>query len=730
MYINIFKSILFCAIVLSFNHLNANIASNSVVAQASDNKHFKLDNPADVRLIDSNERPLVSVTTVLANLSAPFFYEKIKDSDSHYKNPYAFIRKGFPKNLQGIPFFELNRKLPHSFECVKSGNILILFDSKQTEKLSKLLKDFTRLDDAEVKLNNGKVFHIYKKQISKGEVLKVPAGVVVAGFAVRTHDTKKIEKLYNGIEMPSVLSNHIDMVSNKPMPVPYLENPPKIIEIDIGRQLFIDDFLIEKTDMVREFHKPQKYEGNPILKPETKLEKTSRFKNNPVAAPLSGSILWNPEKQIFQMWYEAGHVTSLAYAESKDGLNWTRPNLHIEEGTNRVLPKEFEPDSWTVFNDFYETDPSKKFKMFFRSHDWAERRAMMATSPDGINWTAKKEMGICGDRSTMTYNPFRKKWVVSIRFSSNRTGTRDRAYFEADTFEQAVDWHPYEPIFWVRADELDHKGKWKNKPQLYNLDSVAYESIMLGVFQLMNGPQNSYWSKQGLPKSTGLSFAYSRDGFHWHRPDRTRLIDSEYKSTWDNGYIQSVSNVLCVMGDKLYIYYTGFSGDTNRKSTGKKGSKYSGWSAGIYSGGATGVAFLRRDGFVSMNSQGKESELLTRNIRFSGSYLFVNADVKSGELLAQVEDLNGKPIKPFTFENCVSFKGDSTIEKISWKNADNLSQFANKPVKIKFKIKGEGKLYSFWISKDNSGRSDGYVGGGGKGFTCDRDTVGKGAYIK
>jgi hypothetical protein len=131
-----------------------------------------------------------------------------------------------------------------------------------------------------------------------------------------------------------------------------------------------------------------------------------------------------------------------------------------------------------------------------------------------------------------------------------------------------------------------------------------------------------------------------------------------------------------------------------------------------------------------MNSQGKESELLTRNIRFSGSYLFVNADVKSGELLAQVEDLNGKPIKPFTFENCVSFKGDSTIENISWKNADNLSQFANKPVKIKFKIKGEGKLYSFWISKDNSGRSDGYVGGGGKGFTCDRDTVGKGAYIK
>jgi hypothetical protein len=36
-----------------------------------------------------------------------------------------------------------------------------------------------------------------------------------------------------------------------------------------------------------------------------------------------------------------------------------------------------------------------------------------------------------------------------------------------------------------------------------------------------------------------------------------------------------------------------------------------------------------------------------------------------------------------------------------------------------------GALYSFWVSRDASGRSDGYVAGGGPGFTGPTDTVGR-----
>ena len=34
---------------------------------------------------------------------------------------------------------------------------------------------------------------------------------------------------------------------------PYLVSPPAVIPIDVGRQLFVDDFLIEQTTLTRVF---------------------------------------------------------------------------------------------------------------------------------------------------------------------------------------------------------------------------------------------------------------------------------------------------------------------------------------------------------------------------------------------------------------------------------------------------------------------------------------------
>lgn len=60
------------------------------------------------------------------------------------------------------------------------------------------------------------------------------------------------EALYNGIELPwqwpprTMIPDSYD-----PMPLAYLASPPRIVPIDVGRQFFVDDFLIEKTDLKR-----------------------------------------------------------------------------------------------------------------------------------------------------------------------------------------------------------------------------------------------------------------------------------------------------------------------------------------------------------------------------------------------------------------------------------------------------------------------------------------------
>lgn len=78
------------------------------------------------------------------------------------------------------------------------------------------------------------------------------------------------ERLYNGIVLPKEWPpRNMDLADKGPMPVPYLDFPPEVIPIDVGRQLFVDDFLIERTDLTRTFHLPEKFAGNPVLKPDT-----------------------------------------------------------------------------------------------------------------------------------------------------------------------------------------------------------------------------------------------------------------------------------------------------------------------------------------------------------------------------------------------------------------------------------------------------------------------------
>jgi hypothetical protein len=75
------------------------------------------------------------------------------------------------------------------------------------------------------------------------------------------------ETLYNGIVLPNQWPPRRIELKREPMPVPYLNNPPAVIPIDVGRQLFVDDFLIEKTTLKRSFHQPEYYSRNPVIRP-------------------------------------------------------------------------------------------------------------------------------------------------------------------------------------------------------------------------------------------------------------------------------------------------------------------------------------------------------------------------------------------------------------------------------------------------------------------------------
>ena len=572
-----------------------------------------------------------------------------------------------------------------------------------------ILYDWNRHTDAEILMAKFR-----EEDVLAGKIVSKDAKLLMRANKATG---PKPEKLYNGIELPDVWPPRFrDPASDAPMPVPYLAHPPKVIPIDIGRQLFVDDFLIESTDLKRVFHQAEKFAGNPVFKPETAGEK----ERNEAVYLGQGGVFYDPSEKLFKMFYKAGWRGPLAMATSPDLKTWTRPELGLHGG-NVLLP---EGAAWgtgegptagtdhALWYDISAADPRERIKyLTCWMHVPEEQRVPGLTHSlqisDGVTWskpvpcnTPAGPGGPAGDYGSIFYNPFRNKWVQSIKQDGPRG--RCRHYVESERFLDGADWS--KSVYWCNADRLDRPepaGAYPgyagegDPPQLYSLAAVAYESLMIGMHQTHRGPDNRLCQEGGFPKLTDLELGFSRDGFHWDRPDRRGFIrGARQAGAWDRAYLHTTTGVFVVLDDRLVFTYCAFSGDAGQGRS------------DMYGGGAIGLASLRRDGFASMEGTGL---LTTRPVKFKGKHLFVNLN---GELRVEVLDEAGKLLA-----TSKTVSGDNTKQRVE---LPGLADLAGKPVKFRFHV-AKGSLYAFWVTPDENGASYGYVGAGGPAFGGVRD---------
>ena len=605
---------------------------------------------------------------------------------------------------------------------VKSGGSLYLLTPDKKANSTDSQEDalqkhgFKRIEELDFQPfgNDGKNFaHAYCKQVEAGEVIDIGKWAIIVSDNLKITTINYVadwannngEVIYNGITLPAVWPPRtIDKQGSGEMPVPYLDSKPEVININTGRQLFVDDFLIESTTLTRTWHKAKKYSGNPVMYPETEQELGRDLGNGmtyaSMAAPFSGGVWYDSTDGLFKMWYCAGWFDGTALATSKDGIHWERGTYDVQPGTNLVIPlRSAQRDSAAIIMDPF-SKVAERFKMFLWSRPGGGE---VYTSADGIHWGKPTPVAETGDRTTIFYNPFRNKWVYSIR---NYWAGRARAYSECDDLISGAGLQ--NTVNWARADSLDIPDPTTNAtPRLYNLDAVAYESVMLGAFTIFLGPENDVCTETGIPKVTELHMGFSRDGFHWSRSeDRTAFIGATQKAgSWERGYIHSNASICLVNDDELWFYYTAFEGDES-----KKGSNYSASANGMYSNASTGLATLRRDGFASMGTKSSGS-LTTETVTFDGKYLFINANAKS--VKAEILDENGNVIEGYSKNDCTAVKGDTTKAMLKFKK--DLSSLSGKNIKFRFYLEN-GELYSFWVSSDaKNGASNGYLAGGSVG---------------
>ena len=527
--------------------------------------------------------------------------------------------------------------------------------------------------------------------------------------------------LYNGIQLGRPWPPDLRYPNEHPVRPPYLVDPPAVIPIDTGRQLFVDDFLIESTTLARTFHRATYHPANPILKPETDWERRddmaerTRQPSNPSAMVFSDGVFFDWRDRLFKMWYMGGFGMYTCLATSADGVSWQRPSFDVAAGTNIV--NRDTRDSSTVWLDPHDTNPRQRFKMSI----WYDYKLVLYASPDGIHWTKLGTTGTAGDRSTFFYNPFRRVWVFSLRdnqFQAAVSG-RYRRYWESAVFSDALNWSNRPPVAWIKSDSADFaRPGFAERSELYNLDCVAYESLVLGLFSVWRGESPT------REKINEVALGFSRDGFHWDRPNRESFLPvSEEAGSWNWANVQSAGGGCLVVGDLLYFYVSGRQGRPGTESPGVC---------------STGLATLRRDGFASMDwgtderprarrvdgGSSTEGTLTTRPVRFSGSHLFVNADLRGGELRVEVIDRQGHVVAPFSRDNCVPVTGDGTRTPVRW-TSGSLAAVAGRELRFRFSL-SRGKLFSFWVSAWPSGESRGFPAAGGPEFKGPADQPGGG----
>lgn len=539
--------------------------------------------------------------------------------------------------------------------------------------------------------------------------------------------------LYNGIRLAPPWPPPSPYQAGEPMPVPYLSNPPAVIPVDIGRQLFVDDFLIESTTLKRTWHKPVLYTNNPVLKPDKPWEMEGKA---PMAMPFSDGVWVDPADRLFKMWYMGGYGRRTCYATSTNGLDWHKPALDVVPGSNIV---QDEPrDSSTVWLDQEEPDPAKRYKMFRSVSKDGKWGLSIHFSRDGIHWGPEVlRTGAAGDRTTVFRNPFRQTWVYSLR---TMNGPRARRYWEVKDVLAGPQWTGAdEPPMWVGSDRLDPmRADLQVTPQLYNLDAIAYEGLFVGLFTIWRGDKNI---PEGRPKPNSVWLGFSRDGYHWHRPNREPFLDvSGRQGDWNWGNVQSVGGGFLVVQRQLFFYFSGRAGVAGQRD----------------GGGATGLAFLRRDGFCSMDAGPEGGVLTTRPVKFTnGRYFFMNADAKDGEIRVEVLDENNQLVKttvavPMQTQtgqkttNNMDFvlnketvagiggaTGDQTLQQVVWGSVPNLDFLRGRTIKFRFHVRN-AKLYSFWVSPTGGfrvgGASAGFVAAGGPHFDAPIDRIGTGSY--
>lgn len=484
--------------------------------------------------------------------------------------------------------------------------------------------------------------------------------------------------------------------------------PARVIEISKHPQLFLDDFLIVKTDNVRRvMQQPQRHRANPLIVQDRPWERRM--------ISVYGTVLYDTRTKKYRCWYSASESDSgvpdtpeapgtaeyyQCYAESADGLKWIKPNVGKKQYGRHKQHNIVVSDAHglCVLPTPMHSDPKRKYL--------AIGGATLVASPNGIDWHEPapeennwREAVQKNDTSSCVVY-WKGEYLAFVRFQGKEhavvdreTGLKWRGTMRKVGLCVSTDgihWTPKQMIF--ECDKADGYP-WT---QPYGISVTPYGDVLIGLLPVLSMTPKTGNNSYG---KMDVQLVVSRDGRHWSRvANRESFMksaseESTGKRRWDMEIYPSTT--LLVRNDTIHLYYTGkniLHGET--RLPGNENLKYK---------IDIGLATLPADRFVALRPKNAQTEarLQTKMLRLSGQELLVNADVTAADLRVELLDKRGKVISGFEAARSHAITHDSLRFRIRW-DAENGKQRSlrdaslKKPVALRFLWKS-GSLFAFSI---------------------------------
>lgn len=469
--------------------------------------------------------------------------------------------------------------------------------------------------------------------------------------------------------------------------------------IDVGtrRELFVDDYLIDKLDRARRvLHQPTSRE-------------ISLVRNKPWEGNVSGYTTVFQDGDLYRMYYRGtdtvytqGKVTSphravVCYVESSDGIQWTRPEHGLVEfegsKQNNIIWDGVGHHNFTPFKDANPDCPEQaRYKAL--GSGGGKRGLYAFQSADGIHWKLMHDepvitKGAFDSQNLGFWDTVRGEYRAYVRDFRNGRDIRTCTSQDFVNWTEPI-WLEYSP---GRISQLYTNGviPYYRAPHIFVGFPTRYVDYAWAE-STKKLPQREYRElvasssrRSGTAFTDGM-FMSSRDTLHFDmwpesfiRPGIQRPGSWFYGDNYQNWGIVETRSHLKGAPNELSFYVS----EAGRQRNGNRLRRFT----------------LRIDGFVSVNAPLSGGSLVTHPLQFDGSQLEMNFSTSAaGSVRVEIQDADGTPIPGFELADCDVQFGDELDRIVSWKSGTNLSTLAGKPIRLKFELK-DADLYAFRFAR-------------------------------